>query len=545
VRRSDILKTAGLVSIIGISTILLCFCGGAPAGPDSVPEQAMHGGVLRFVQEGPRSLDPRAADSVYESLPINQLFDTLVALDPSLNLKPALAESWTVSKDERSFTFTLRGNVRFHNGQLLEADDVAFTIYRHLDPDGGRDSLAFSYLLAIEGAKEYSQGGREDLPGLEIIDSLTLRITLVHPYLSFLEVLAMDDLGVVPKEVVERVGDEEFGRSPVGTGPFKLADWNDDRLRLEAYRQYYGGRPFLDAVEINFLQDGEEDFGAGRFLGGDVDVLEPPTRSLERLSNESGVYVYRYQEMSLSFLGLNTMQPPLDQLWLRQAIGHAMNRQALVEDSPAVRRKAVGILPPGISGYSPEPKTLGYSPLEAKRLLAEAGYPNGEGLPPIKLSITSTGPAVQRVLDRLRGDLEAVGIKLEIVRVSWAELGDQLEERTAHSFILGWVADLTDPDSFLRSMFEPDGSANYFGYRSAETAALLERGARECNPVARAGIYRDLERRILADAPMVPLYHSMGVVAMREYVRGFKPGPMGMAKVELEKVWLNMSGSAS
>ena len=142
-------------------------------------------------------------------------------------------------------------------------------------------------------------------------------------------------------------------------------------------------------------------------------------------------------------------------------------------------------------------------------------------------------------------DLEAVGIRLEVVHVSWAELSEQLEERTVHSFVLGWVADLTDPDSFLRSMFEPGGSANFFGYDSAEVAELLEQGARETNPVTRADIYRDLERRILADAPVVPLYHTVGVVAMRDNVRGFKPGPMGMAKLELEKVWFDMAGGSS
>jgi ABC-type transport system substrate-binding protein len=538
-------RIAGLAGMVGLAALSIGSCGGRPEARDATAEPETRGGVLRFVQEGPRSLDPLAADSVYESLPVNQLFDTLVMLDPSLNLKPALAESWTVSRDELNYTFTLRENVRFHNGQLLTAEDVAFTILRHLHPDSGQNSLAFSYLLAIEGAKGYSQQEREEVSGLEVLDQRTLHIRLAHPYQSFLEVLAMDDLGVVPKQVVLEMGGEAFGRAPVGTGPFRLVDWNDQRLLLEAYASYFRGQPFLDAVEINILQVDEEDFGAGRFFDGYVDVLEPPTQSLSRLSEEAGVHVYRFQEMSLSFLGLNTLQPPLDQAWLRQAIGHAMNRQALVEDSPTVRRKAVGILPPGISGYSPEPKTLGYRPDEAKRLLAEAGHPGGQGLPPIRLSITSSSPAVQRVLDMIRNDLGAVGIRLEIVQVSWAELSVQLEERTAQAFVLGWVADLTDPDSFLRSMFEPDGSANFFGYRSVETAALLAQGAREANPVSRARIYRDLERRILADAPVVPLYHTMGVVAMREYVRGLKPGPMGMAKVELENVWMDTAGSGS
>jgi ABC-type transport system substrate-binding protein len=530
---------------VALSVLLLCACSGSPVVRDSSEQQATRGGVLRFVQEAPRSLDPLGADSVYESFPVNQIFDTLVSLDASLNLMPALAESWTISNDSKGYTFILRDGVQFHDGEPLTAEDVEFTILRHLHPDNGGRSLAFTYLLAIEGASEFARGERQDVPGLRLIDEKTLEIRLDHPYYSFLEVLAMDDLGVVPKELFQHMGDEKFGRAPVGTGPFRMVDWNDDRLRLEAYPRYFGGEPFLTAVEINFLREDEDDFGAARFFGGDIDVLEPPSVSLDRLNDDPDVFVYRYQEMSLSFLGLNTSQPPLDQTWMRQAIGHAMNRQALVEDSPAVRRKAVGILPPGISGYSPEPKTLGYDPEAARRLLAEAGHPGGEGLEPVRLSITSSGPTVQRVLGMIRSDLEAVGIKLEIVQITWSELSDQLEDRTAHSFILGWVADLTDPDSFLRSMCEPDGSANFFAYNCEECANLLERGAREMNPVSRARIYRSLERRVLSDAPLVPLYHTVGIVAMRDSVRGFKPGPMGMAKVDLEKVWLSSEGDES
>jgi ABC-type transport system substrate-binding protein len=501
--------------------------------------------VLRFVQQAPRSLDPLGADSVYESFPVNQIFDTLVSLDASLNLMPALAESWTISSDSKSYTFVIRKGVQFHDGRPLTAEDVEFTILRHLHPDSGGRSLAFTYLLAIEGAAEYARGGMQDVPGLRLVDDHTLEIRLDHPYYSFLEVLAMDDLGVVPKELFQQMGDEEFGRAPVGTGPFRMVDWNEERLRLEANPGYFAGEPYLSAVELNFLRDDEDDYGSARFFQGEIDVLEPPSVSLDRLNGDPGVLVYRYQEMSLSFLGLNTSQPPLDKTWMRQAIGHAMNRQALVEDSPAVRRKAVGILPPGISGYSPEPKTLGYDPEAARRLLAEAGYPGGEGLEPVRLSITTMGPTAQRVLGMIRSDLEAVGIKMEIVQITWPELSDQLEHRTANSFILGWIADLTDPDSFLRSMCEPDGSANYFAYNCEECAQLLERGARETNPVSRANIYRNLERRVLSDAPLVPLYHTVGIVAMRNNVRGFRPGPMGMAKVDLEKVWLSTEGDES
>jgi ABC-type transport system substrate-binding protein len=298
-------------------------------------------------------------------------------------------------------------------------------------------------------------------------------------------------------------------------------------------------------VQIGFLRPDEYDSGAARFVDSQLDVLEPPTESIDSLSDDPRVVLHRYQELSLSFLGLNTEMPPLDNPLVRRAIAHALNRDAMVADSPSVRRQAVGILPPGLPGYSPEPKALEYNPERAARLLAQAGYPAGEGLPPIPLHTASQSKSAQRLLRQAETDLAAVGIRLDVVTVSWVQLGEHLDNRTVGAFLLAWIADLTDPDSFLRSMFETNGSGNYFGNPSEETTSLLELGIREFDPVARARIYRRLEAQILREAPLVPLYHSIGVIAVRDYVQGFRPTPLGVAKVDLERVWFRPPDDAS
>jgi ABC-type transport system substrate-binding protein len=498
-----------------------------------------------MIQEAPGSLDPPDSASVYESLPLNQIFDTLVTLDPSLNLVPALAESWTISKDNLTYTFQLRTGVHFHDGTPLTVDDVIFTFERVLRPGGDFPSLAHSYLMVIDGAPEFAERTRDEITGLESLDAGRLRIRLTHPYTSFLEVLAMDGLSVVPQKALESMGDEEFGRAPVGTGPFRLAYWDADRLRLVRNKEYFGEPPLLEAVEITFLGQDEDDFGAKRFFDRQLDMFEPATEFVPMLEADEQVNLYRYQELSLSFLGLNRRQPPLDKQWLRQAIAHAIDRERLVADNPSVRREAVGILPPGIWGYSPEVKALEYSPDRARRLLADAGHAGGEGLPPIRLYSPSMGKAVQRVIEQMRKDLKAVGLELEVVEVTWVELGEALDDGTVPAFLLAWIADLTDPDSFLRSMFESGGSGNYFAHENAATDELLQRGVQELNPVERARIYRELERQILTDAPLVPLYHTLGMVAMRSSVQGLKPGPMGLSRLELEKVWLSRGEDAS
>ena len=172
-------------------------------GPDNPEEEK--GGILRMVTEAPLTLDPVDSDSVYESLPLNQIFDGLVDVDPTMHILPALASDWVVSRDGKTYTFKLRPGVRFHDGSLLTVDDVVFTIRRLLEPKNRHRSLAASYLSVIEGADAYSRGRTPELAGVAALDARTVRIRLEHPYGSFLEVLAMDGLKIVPKAVLERV----------------------------------------------------------------------------------------------------------------------------------------------------------------------------------------------------------------------------------------------------------------------------------------------------------------------------------------------------
>jgi ABC-type transport system substrate-binding protein len=531
-------RIAAVAALLSLCLLLLGGCGdGNASRPPSAIEPPM-GGTLRMVQEAPRSLDPLESDSVYDSLPCNQIFDGLLALDASLNLKPALAETWSVSRDGKTYTFHLRSDVHFHDGTALTAEDVAFTFQRVLHPDRRNMSLAFSYLTVIEGAPAFAEGTSKSLPGVRVLDPRTVEVRLERAYPPFLEVLTMDNVAIVPRATVRSLGEQRFGREPVGTGPFRLATWGDDSLRLEANDDYWAGRPHLDAVEIHFLRDDEFDFGAARFFSGQMDILEPSTDAMERMLRDPEIQLHRYQELSLAFLGLNANEPPLDKARVRQAIAHALNRDAMVAESPSLRREAVGVLPPGLAGYSPEIKTLEHSPDEARRLLAEAGHPNGKGLSPVRLLNPSGGATAERIISRIREDLAAVGLQLEVTLVTWSEMSDALEDGSAPAFLLGWVADLSDPDAFLRSLFESNGIGNYFGLKDARTDRLLELGAVEANPVARARLYRSLERHVLRQAPMVPLYHTLGVVAVHDHVNGLEPGPLGLAKIELERVWL-------
>jgi peptide/nickel transport system substrate-binding protein/oligopeptide transport system substrate-binding protein len=514
--------------------------------PEAASIRAPHrGGVFRLVVEAPHYIDPVAVDSVYDALPVGQIFDGLVALDPGLNIIPALADTWTISRDGRVYTIHLREGVRFHDGTPLTSADVVFSLKRLLDPARQRKSIGVSYLQVVDGAPAYSAGRSRVLTGVTAIDANRVEIRLTRPYLSFLEVLSMDDLRIVPEKAVTAMGDDAFHHAPIGTGPFRFASWTDTELTLQANPDYFGGAPYLDRVVILFPGPDEHDAGNARFSRGETEMVTPTSETLPRLLADPRVEVHRFQDLSLSFLGLNTGIPPLDDVRVRRAIAYAIDRKALAAVAPSTRREAQGILPPGLPSYSPAPKALPYDPEAGRRLLAEAGHPGGRGLRPIRFfTAQSDSSAIVKSIEQLRVNLAAIGITLEVHKVTWRELIARIEEHAAPAFQLGWVADLPDPDSFLRTLFEPGGSANYFDFLDKETGSSLERGASETNPLERARIYREIEKTVLDKAPLVPLFHSMGMIASRRTVHGLKSGPMGIGALALEHVWIDDSGSA-
>jgi peptide/nickel transport system substrate-binding protein/oligopeptide transport system substrate-binding protein len=534
----------GALLLPAVASLIACTTEGKLTPSEPAQNAPRRGGVLRLLHEAPTALDPLPSASVYESLPIGQIFEGLLTFDPALNAMPGLAATWTVSDDSRDYTFHLRPGVRFHDGTPLTADDVVFTFRRALAPGLCEVNLACPYLKVIAGAPAYIRGETTELPGVEAVDELTVRIRLDRPYLSFLQSLAMDNVMIVPRAAVERLGDEVFGQEPVGTGPFRLESWDEDVLRLAANLDHVDGPPLLDGVEIVHPAADELDLGAARFRRGEIDLVSVPTDEIDAFSREPRVRILRYHELSLSFLGLSSRFPPLDDVRVRQAVAHALDRDALTRQSPETRRLATGILPPGLPGYSPRPKALTHDPARARQLLAEAGHPGGEGLSPVVLYTTPGSSSLDRLKTKIRGDLEAVGITLEVREVRWAELDRAITEATAPAFLIGWIADLPDPDSFLRSPFETGGVANYFAFGDPVIDALLEQGARELNPVTRADLYRRIERLVLERAPIVPLYHGVEVMAVGSHVHGLDPGPMGLANLDLAGVWLTPQGSA-
>jgi oligopeptide transport system substrate-binding protein len=540
------METVKRVRLISISAMLLTLCLLSTVSPAaSVPSPndmvGRFGGVYRRPLAGdPASLDPAYTTDVYANTVVNQLFDGLVQFDSHLNPIPAIAGFWEASLDGLTWTFYLRKGVRFHNGREVTADDFVYSFTRLLDP--AIQSPVAGHFGDIRGAEEFRAGKASHVRGLEALNRYTLRITLREPYTPFLSILAMVNAKVVPREAVERLG-KQFNFQPVGSGPFKFAGWERHRqIVLQAFDSYYEGRPFLDRIVFKIHNGFEEELES--FLKGTLDEIRVPSTLEDAVRASPRFRPYRRltkPTLHLLYVGFNTRQEPFTHRKVRQAFNYAINKEAIVRD---IRKRgsiiARGILPPGMPGYDPDLLGYDYNPRRARRLLAEAGYPGGQGVPRLELWYSSKEESAPRELQAYREYLAAVGITVDIHKAAnWPAFKQILVEGKAAMYRLGWYSDIPDPDNFLFPLLYSQSTTNRTFYHNPKVDQLLERARGETNYWRRIKLYRDVERLALHDAPWISQHHRVFEYLYQPYVRGVEITALGAHYIPMKKIWLH------
>lgn len=501
---------------------------------------ARYGGVYRKpLLNEPRILDPVFLTEIYATIVAQQIFDGLVQFDGDLNILPSIARSWAASRDGLRWTFSLNRGIKFHHGREVTADDFVYTFTRLLHPQTASPRAAL--LSRIQGAKRFMAGTAAAVEGLRALDSHTLEITLEEPYAPFISLLGMPQVTVVPREEVERLG-KEFGQQPVGTGPFRFVHWKPGQeIALEANTTYNEGKPFLDRIiyRIRPIHQGIlAEFAQG--LLEDTGVTEPqPGLDLK----ESRFQFLRKPLLTTIFLLINTQDPPLNDRRVRQAINHAINRQAI---NAAIRHnrhvQARGILPRGMPGYNPEAIDYPYDPARAKQLLIEAGYPAGQGLPPLELWTSAKTATAVLENEAIKHDLAQVGIMVEIHTAdNWQHFTSEiLGKRPGAMYRYSWHADFPDPDNVLYTLFHSQSPDNYTHYKNPEVDRLLEATRSESNYLLRMQAYRHIEGLIMADAPTVNLVYYTFEYLFQPYVRGIELNALGERHIPMKKIWLDI-----
>ena len=486
-------------------------------------------------------LNPVVATDGFSYIAEWPLFDSLVELDQSLNVRPLLAESWEVAKDGLAYTFKLKKGVKWHDGAPFTARDVAFTFYAVLNPKVTTPHRA--YFDALAGFPELTNKDTPKRPEdlavkpIEVVDDHTVRFRLRYPSGSFLAVLTNPRAGIIPEHLLKTadLNTTEFNRKPVGTGPFKFVEWRrGERLVMEANPQYHGGRPALDRLIFRIIPDSVVLLQELR--AGGVDFIEnPPLNEVARLKQTAGLKVLVADNTSYNYFGWRQDLEPFNDLRVRRALNHAIDVPTLVKEAlQGYATIATGQFPPSSWAYDPAVKPYAYDPNRAKTLLAEAGFrPEGDGVlarngkrfsftirhDQANQTVKDTAVIVQEYLKR-------VGVEAKLEPLDWPTFVKKLFASEFEGIVVGWT-NHHDPDPFAYTIWHSSQwkGRNFAHYKNPRVDELLEQARHTAVVAERKKHYAEFSKLLMEDAPYVFLYFPQQVFVTRQRYDGLLPIP--------------------
>lgn len=497
-------------------------------------EEAPAGGTLVFGKGGDSvGLDPITVTDGESLMVTKQIFDTLVDYgqqDTSIN--PALATEWTVSEDGLTYTFKLREGVKFHDGTDFNADAVVFNFERWMN--GTADQ--FPYYISMFGGFKGDEG--HVIKEVKAVDASTVEFTLTRPQAPFLANIAMVPFGIGSPAAIEKHGDK-FTENPVGTGPFKFVSWaRNDKIVLEKNADFWlEGYPKLDSVIYQVIPENSARLNA--LMTGEIDIADGLNPSdLSQIEGNADLQAYKRPSMNVGYLGLTQQKDPnhpLNNKLVRQALNHAVDKQAIIDAFYAgLAEPAKNPMPPSVQGYYDGIEAYPFDLEKAKALLAEAGFPNGFEMDLWAMPVSRPYmPDGRKVAEVLQASFAEIGVKAEIVSFEWATYLDKAAKGEAEAFLLGWTGDNGDADNFLYALLDKDaiGSNNYSYYASEELHKVLVEAQSTPDQATRNELYKKAQEIIHEDAPWVPLVHSTPLMAGKANVAEFYPHPTGTDKL--------------
>jgi oligopeptide transport system substrate-binding protein len=496
------------------------------------------------------TLDPAYARNLAKVWPVNQLFNGLLQLDDSLQIKPCIAHKWEISMDGRIYTFHLRNDVYFHDNALFQsgkgrkvvASDFVYSFNRLLDPaTASPGAWVFNFVNGNEP---------NTTNGFKAINDSTVQIFLKSPFPAFLGLLTIAYCFVVPKEIVTHYG-RDFRNHPVGTGPFKFKLWIEgEKLILLKNENYFekdinGTKlPKIDGVSISFIADKQSEFlefikGRLDFISGVnasfKDELLTPTGKLNpAYSSKFNMLVCPY--LNTEYLGILVdssleivRKSPLHDKLIRQAINLSIDRKKMISNLrnnigfPANS----GFIPKGMPSFSAsDVHGYNYNPDSARKLLVKAGHPGGKGLSPIKIVTVSD---YSDICEYVQHELEQVGIPIEVEVVTGLSYREMIANSRLNLFRASWVADYPDAENYLALFYGPNlcpKGPNYTRFKNKSFDRLYELSLKEPDFSKREKVYHQMDQMIINEAVTIPLYYDVAIRFTQKNIYNLGINPM-------------------
>ncbi|MDK3158378.1 ABC transporter substrate-binding protein [Kamptonema cortianum] len=454
-------------------------------------------------------------------------------MGPDNEVVGLLAESWEVSEDGLTYTFKLRDGVRFHNGREVTAEDVKWSIERACQP-AMASQTADAYLSDVVGLTDMVEGRATSVSGIKVIDEDTISITLKQKTPYFLGRLTYLVSAVVAKEAVPATSAITKKEEMVGTGPFKVERYDDKQLVvLVANDDYWGGAPKLKRIERPVILNAATRLD--KFVNGELDVVQIQRADLKAVLDKPDLKdkVKYFPRPAIWYVGMNQSEyAPFKDRRVRQAFAMSIDRDRIVgELMGGVNTPAYTIVPPGVIGHREKGAGLPFDPEGAKKLLAEAGYPNGKGLPALEMTHREGYPDIKLVAEAVAGQIKKnLGVEVRVQPMEWAKYLEVYNAKKQVFFHMRWAADYLDPQNFLSHMLATWGPENKIGYSNPQFDALCRQADTMMDMDARIPLYQKAEDILLQDAVWVPIYfqrdielHRPGVQDMRESLFGHLP----------------------
>lgn len=485
------------------------------------------GGTFIFGRGGDSvGLDPALEEDGESFKVCDNIYDTLIHYkDGSTEIEPGLATSWESSEDGLTWTFHLRKGVTFHDGTPFNAEAVLFSLNRQHDKTHAFHDVGGSYVYWI------ATGLAEIVDKITAVDEFTVQIHLKTAYSPFIYTIAITSFSIVSPTAVKELGDE-YSNNPVGTGPFKFVQWDrGDKIVLAANENYWGGRPKLDRVIFRSIPD-----NAVRLIElqrGGLHAMEfPNPDDLQQIQDDETLELLSQPGTNIGYLAMNMDKPPLDNLKVRLAINHAINKSEIIKHLyQGLGIPAKNPIPPTMWSYDDTIEDFDYNPKLAKRLLAEAGYPNGFETTLWALPVPRPYiPDGRELAEVLQSELRNIGIETKIVTYDWGTYLEKTKNGEHDMAMLGWSADLGDPDNFFYFLLSKSSAEKPAGniafYRSDAMQNVLEQARSISDKDKRISLYKQAQQIFHKDVPWVPLAHAKQILVVNKKVKNLKLHPL-------------------